>query len=371
MISTASPRPRHHTSPPPYRHPISPVRNFQYHERREFRQSIQRRLASYKPGPEHPPLLEQFRTHILANHLAKKTADAYCEWARDYILFHGKKHPAEMGAEEIQSYLTHLSTRPINPVAAKTHNIARCALLKLYVEFLGQDPGDFSQFVPARTIQKMPVVLSRDEIKSLLAAYHHPTYQLMARICYASGLRLDELISLRVKDLDTERRQVLVYDGKGGNCRVSTLGESLIPDILRHRERVQQLHNADLAEGRGWVELPKAFALKSPTAETQFIWQWFWPAAKLSNQPETGRLGRYHIFGNCFQAATKKAAYRAGIKKRISPHVLRHTFATHLLESGADIRTVQELLGHKDVSTTMIYTHVTQKHHVRSPIDDI
>ena len=208
-------------------------------------------------------------------------------------------------------------------------------------------------------------------MKALLANYRNPTMQLMAKLCYSSGIRLDELMTLRVKDIDFDRKQVIVHDGKGGNCRSTTLASSILPDLARHRDRVKELHEFDLSEGRGWVALPNAFAKKSPTAEMQIIWQWFWPAAKLSTQPETKRLGRFHLFGNCFQKATKDAAERAKTPKRVTPHVLRHSFATHLLEAGTDIRTVQELLGHKDVSTTMIYTHVMNKHHVRSPLEDL
>jgi len=347
------------------------VRQFQRAEFRHHRQTQQMRKASYQSGPEHPPFLAQFRTHMQANRLADRTVEAYAENARQFILFHGKRHPQTMNATEVRAWLSHLATRPINPVSASTQNVAKSAVLKMFVEFLGQDPGDFSEFTAARTTRHMPVVLSKDEMRSLLASYRHPTMQLMARLSYSSGIRIGELIQLRIKDIDLQRGQVIVHDGKGGNCRTTTLAQSIIPDLLRHRERVKALHDHDLSEGRGWVSLPNSFVIKSPSAEYSFAWQWHWPAKNPSKQPVTNRLGRFHVFGNCFQQATKEAARLASIHKRVSPHVLRHSFATHLLESGTDIRTVQELLGHQDVSTTMIYTHVTKKHHVRSPGDDL
>lgn len=350
---------------------ISLTRQYRLREDLTVRQERQRKLASYRSGSDHPPFLEQFRTHMLGAHLAEKTADAYSHWAKDYILFCHKRHPSECGPDEIKSYLNHLATRPTFPVSTKTQNIARCAVVKMYVEFMGSDPGDFSGFIPAPCIQRMPVVLSKDEIRALLAAYKHPTMQLMGRICYGSGIRVGELVRLRIKDVDLDRCQITIHDGKGGNCRMTTLAPSLVPDLLRHRERVESLHQQDLAAGRGWVELPASFGKKCPSAEYDIVWQWHWPAAKTYTQPRTGRIGRHHLFENCFQKATKEAGRLARIPKRVTPHVLRHSFATHLLESGTDIRTVQELLGHQDVSTTMIYTHVTKKHHVRSPLEDL
>jgi len=315
--------------------------------------------------------LEQFRQHIVAARLSVNTANTYAEFARQFILFCGKIHPEHLGADNIRAFLSHLATRPVNPVSPKTQNVAMCALVKLFVEFLGRDPGDFSNFVPAKCRQHMPVVLSKDETRALLASFSSPGMQLMARLCYSSGLRVGELVSLRIKDVDLDRVQVIVHDGKGGNNRVTTLAASLIPDLARHRERVEAIHRHDLSEGRGWVALPDAFAKKSPLAEMQFIWQWHWPAGGLSEQPGTRRIGRWHLTPEAFGNAIRRAARRAKIDKRVTPHVLRHSFATHLLESGTDIRTVQELLGHKDVSTTMIYTHVMQKHHVRSPLEDL
>ena len=352
---------------------ISQVRQFQRAEHWHFRKNLQMRKASYTSGPGQPPLLQQFHNHMVAHGMARRTADTYRDYARDFILFQGKRHPETLGAKEIQEFLTHLATRshPLHPVSASTQNVVRNALLKLFVEFLGKDPGDYSQFVAAKVRRHIPVVLSKDEMRALLAAYKHPTMQLMARLCYSSGLRVSELVSLRIKDVDLANCQVLVHDGKGGHNRVTTLAKSLIPDLIRHRERVKALHDFDLSQGRGWVALPDSFALKSKSAEYDFPWQWHWPAKGLSEQPITRRIGRYHLFENCFQAATKEAGKLANIHKRVHPHVLRHSFATHLLESGADIRTVQDQLGHKDVSTTMIYTHVTKTHHVRSPGDDL
>lgn len=349
---------------------IAPVRQYRMLAARQFDQSRRMAGASYRPGPDRPKLLDQFRSHLLAAQKADSTAAAYCYYAREFIRFHGKRHPSEFGPAEIRDYLTHLATRPINPVSASTQNIALNALVNLFVDFLGRDPGDFSDFVPARVTQRLPVVLSKDEMRRLLNAYSGGT-QLMARLAYGSGLRVGELVSLRIKDLDFDRCQVMVRCGKGDKDRVTTLPPSLVPELRRHLDRVCDLHQSDLAEGRGWVPLPKAFAKKSPKAETDFNWQWFWPARGLSEQPVTKRLGRYHVTDTCFQIATKRAGARAKIRKRVTPHVLRHSFATHLLEAGTDIRTVQELLGHSDVSTTMIYTHVLQKHHVRSPLEDL
>lgn len=351
---------------------FSPVRAARWRENLALKHDRQRRLASYNPDSP-KPLLEQFREHIIGGNLSRNTASAYVFWAKEFILFHGKRHPQTMGAAEIKAYLNHIASRsfPETPVSASTHNVAQSALLKLFVEFLGQEPGEFTGLVKAKSYQHMPVVLTKDETRALLNAITNPTLQLMARICYSSGLRVGELVTLRVKDIDVDRGQVVVHDGKGGNNRISTLARGIVPDLLRHRDRVKSLHDFDLSEGRGWVELPKSFGKKSPGAETQFAWQWFWPASKLSAQPGTGRIGRFHVFPNCLQKALRQAAARAQIHKRITPHVLRHSFATHLLEAGRDIRTVQELLGHQDVSTTMIYTHVMQKHHVTSPLDDL
>jgi len=349
---------------------ITAVRRYQLNERRHFRQAAQRPLATYDETLD-LPLLDQFERHMRGARLADTTAQNYRGHAREFILWTGKRHPRECGAEEVRGFLTHLATRPVAPVSAKSQNVAMYALVKLFVEFLGQDPGDFSQFVPAKSTQRPPVVLSKDEIRRMLPSYPTPGMQLMARLCYGTGLRVGELMSLRVKDVDHDRGQVMVHDGKGGVHRVTTLPQSIVPELQRHLERVARLWEHDKSEGRGWVALPKAFARKSPRAEMEWIWQWHWPAGKLSEQPGTARVGRWHLTDAAFQRATKQAAQRAGIRKRVTPHVLRHSFATHLLEAGTDIRTVQELLGHSDVSTTMIYTHVMKKHHVASPADDL
>jgi len=315
-----------------------------------------------------PKLLEQMRQVLRVRHYSYRTEATYCDWVRRFILFHGKRHPMEMGAEEITAFLSHLAVE--GNVAASTQNQALAAILFLYGEVLGVKLPWMAEIVRARRPTKVPVVLTREEAQAILAAMEEP-YRLMARLLYGSGLRLLECLRLRVKDVDFAHLQITVRDGKGAKDRVTMLPVSVAPALREHLEKVSALHERDLAEGFGLVMLPEALDRKYLNAAREWPWQWVFPAAKRSIDPRSGVERRHHGLERNLQNAVKVAARQAGMTKAVSPHVFRHSFATHLLEAGYDIRTVQELLGHKDVSTTMIYTHVLNKPGlaVRSPLD--
>jgi integron integrase len=312
-------------------------------------------------------LLDQMRDQLRLKHYSYRTEEAYLDWAKRYILFHGKRHPADLGAPEIQAFLIHLVTQ--RQVSASTQNQALSAILFLYREVLHKDiePVLLST---AKRPERLPTVLTRDEVLHLIA-HLSGTYQLMARILYGSGLRLMECARLRVKDIDFEFQTITVRDGKGEKDRVTPLPQSIIPDLKRQIERVRLVHEEDLLAGTGEVYLPDALAIKYPNAARDFIWQYLFPASKRSVDPLSQRVRRHHLDPSALQRAVRDAAQKARIPKRVSCHTLRHSFATHLLQNGYDIRTVQELLGHKDVRTTMIYTHVLQRGGlaVRSPLD--
>ncbi|HNT78227.1 MAG TPA: integron integrase, partial [Anaerolineae bacterium] len=300
-------------------------------------------------------------------HYALRTEEAYVDWIRRFILFHHKRHPREMGAAEITAFLTHLAV--VDNVAASTQNQALAALLFLYREVLQQDIGPVEP-VRAKKPQRLPVVLTREEVRQVLNQMQG-THQLMAKLLYGTGMRLMECVRLRVKDVDFARREILVRDGKGEKDRVTMLPESIIPALQAHLERVRQLHQRDLADGYGAVYLPYALERKYPNAAREWGWQYVFPASRISADPRTGAKRRHHTDESGLQKAVRAAAKAAGIVKPVGPHTFRHSFATHLLESGQDIRTVQELLGHADVKTTMIYTHVLNRGPlgVRSPLD--
>ncbi len=321
-----------------------------------------------KTAANPPKLEETFRRAARLLHLAYRTEETYWAWCKRFILFHGKRHPAEMGALEVRDFLSHLASE--RNVAASTQNQALNSILFLYRRVLEQDLGDFSDSVRARRTKKVPVVLSREEVARVLAGLEGTT-RLMAQILYGSGLRLMECVRLRVKDVDFSNGLLVVQDAKGGRGRRTVLPEALRPFLKEHLARVRVLYDEDRAAGREGVQVPGAFEVKDPGARRSWPWFWVFPSRAESRDPRSGTMRRHHVVEDYLQRAVKKAALEAGIAKRVGPHVLRHSFATHLLEGGYDIRTVQELLGHRDVATTMIYTHVLNKPGlgVRSPLD--
>jgi integron integrase len=313
-------------------------------------------------------LLDQVRDTIQLKHYSIRTEEAYVRWIKRYILYHGKRHPKDMGTPEIEAFLTHLAVD--QKVAASTQNQALNAILFLYREVLKQDLEGRIDAIRAKRPKQLPTVLTREEVSQVLNAMSG-TPQLIAKLLYGSGLRLMEAIRLRVKDLDLAQHQVVVRDGKGMKDRVTVLPDSLIAPLQEHLQRAKLIHERDLAKGYGSVYLPYALERKYPNADREWIWRYVFPAIALSKDPRTGVVRRHHVSESSVQKAVKKAARLAGINKRVTCHAFRHSFATHLLENGYDIRTVQELLGHKDVRTTMIYTHVLNRGAmaVRSPLD--
>ncbi len=316
-----------------------------------------------------PKLLDQVRELLRIKHYALRTEEAYVDWIKRFILFHNKQHPREMGTPEIRTFLAHLATE--GNVAASTQNQALAALLFLYRQVLQQDldPLDLDA-IRAKKPQRLPTVLTKSEVQQILAQLTG-AHLLMARLLYGSGLRLMECLRLRVKDVDFEMRQITVRDGKGGQDRVTMLPEIIIPALRDHLAHARALHEQDLAHGYGCVYLPDALERKYPNACTEWGWQYIFPSDRLSKDPRSGEVRRHHVHESSVQKAVRAAAKATGIVKPVGPHTFRHSFATHLLESGYDIRTVQELLGHKDVKTTMIYTHVLNRGPlaVRSPLD--
>ena len=315
-----------------------------------------------------PKLLDRLRGACRVRHYSIRTEDAYHDWARRFILFHGKRHPAEMGAAEINAFLTDLAVR--GRVAVSTQNQALCAILFLYKAVLQADPGRIEGVVRASRPRRLPVVLSEAEAARVLAELEG-TPRLVALLMYGGGLRLMECLRLRVKDIEFDLGQLVVRDGKGAKDRRTILPKSLRATLAEHLGRVRQLHESDLASGGGAVYLPGAFARKSPGAATAWAWQYVFPSGKRSTDPRSGAVRRHHVNESAVNRALREAASRAGLAKRVTSHALRHSFATHLIEAGYDIRTVQELLGHADVETTMIYTHVLQRNGrgVQSPLD--
>lgn len=318
---------------------------------------------------ENPPkkLLDQVADALRVRHYAYRTEQTYIHWIRRYILFHDKRHPREMGAAEIEAFLTHLAVE--GQVSASTQNQALSALLFLYREVL-QQKLEQVEVIWAKKPQRLPTVLSQEETRCLIG-HLSGTHRLMAQLLYGSGLRLMECLRLRVKDIDFGQQQLIVRDAKGFKDRVTLLPSSLIEPLQQHLKSTRLLHQQDLKLGYGEVFLPDALARKYPNASQEWGWQYIFPASKLSKDPRSGVTRRHHLDESGLQKAVRRAAKAAGIVKPVGPHTLRHCFATHLLEAGYDIRTVQELLGHKDVKTTMVYTHVMSKGPlgVRSPLD--
>ena len=319
-------------------------------------------------APTPPRLLDQLRARCRVKHYSLRTERAYLYWSRRFILANSKRHPRELGALEVEAFLSHLATH--DNVAASTQNQALSALLFLYRQVLRIDLPWMESVVRAKRPQRIPVVLSREEVTRLLALLEGPTW-LMAALLYGTGMRLMECMRLRVKDVDFDRNEICVRNGKGGKDRRVPLPRTLREPLAARLERVRILHALDVVAGRGRVWLPHALARKYPNAPVELGWQYLFPAAQLSTDPRSGEVRRHHVDESTLQRAVKTARVRAGIDKPASCHTLRHSFATHLLESGHDIRTVQELLGHKDVATTQIYTHVLGRGAggVLSPLD--
>jgi integron integrase len=315
-------------------------------------------------------LLDQLRETIRVRHYSIRTEEAYTDWARRFIIFHGKRHPAELGAAEVTAFLTHLAVD--RDVAASTQTQARSALLFLYKELLGIQLPWLDELVVAKAPRRLPVVLTQREVHDLLMAMSGPT-ALIASLLYGTGMRLLEGLRMRVKDLEFTRREITVRRGKGAKDRVTMLPENLILPLQAQLVQAQALHEGDLTRGRGEVWMPDALSVKYPAAARAWGWQWVFPANSLSIDPRSGAERRHHVQEQAVQRAVARAAKAAGIDKPCTPHVLRHSFATHLLQAGYDIRTVQELLGHTDVKTTMIYTHVMNRggRAVRSPLDQL
>jgi integron integrase len=315
-----------------------------------------------------PRLLDQVREQIRLKHYSIRTEQVYCEWVKRFIRFHRYRHPEEMGAAEVEAFLSDLAVR--KNVSASTQNQALAALLFLYKQVLKLDLPWLGEVVRAKKPSRLPVVLSLAEVQQILGQLDGEV-GLAANLLYGSGMRLMEVIRLRVKDVDFARREILVRDGKGMKDRVTVLPRCLIEPLRRHLALVRARHNAELKEGRGDVYLPFALERKYPNGPWDWSWQYVFPAAGLSVDPRSGKTRRHHLDEKRVQRAFKAAIKRVGIVKLATPHTLRHSFATHLLESGQDIRTVQELLGHADVKTTMIYTHVLNRGGlaVLSPLD--
>jgi integron integrase len=315
-----------------------------------------------------PKLLDQVRIAIRLRNYSYETEKSYVYWVKKYIFLHNVKHPSEMGADEIRGFLTHLAIN--KQVAPSTQNQALCALLFLYREVLGIKIDWVDGFTLAKRQKRLPVVLTKEEVNAVLSRMKGEAW-LMASLLYGSGLRLSECLDLRVKDIDFGYKQITVREDKGGKDRYTVLPEKVIEPLQKHLLGVKTLHERDLKAGLGQVTLPYALAEKYPNAAREWKWQYVFPSQTLSRDPRTGRIGRHHLSESVVQKSFKLALNDAGITKHASPHTLRHCFATHLLVSGYDIRTVQDLLGHKEVSTTMIYTHVMQRggRGVHSPMD--
>ena len=308
--------------------------------------------------PDQPKLLDQVRDLIRTMHYSIRTEEAYVDWIRRFILFHQKRHPAAMGQEEIEAFLTHLAVQ--RHVAASTQSQAKSALLFLYQRVLKQDVPWLKDVVAAKQPQRMPTVLTIDEARTLLTRLEGVPW-LIASLLYGSGLRILEACRLRVLDLDFSMHQLVVRNGKGAKDRVTMLPKSLVAPITSHLQLVRLQHQRDCEQGGGEVYLPFALDRKYPVAAKEWKWQYVFPADRLSRDPRSDAVRRHHIEEQRIQRAVRQASRDADIQKKVTPHTLRHSFATHLLLSGYDIRTVQELLGHKEVRTTMVYTHVLNR----------
>lgn len=317
-----------------------------------------------------PKLLELVRRKIRFLHYSRKTEQAYVQWIRRFILFHGKRHPRDMGADEITGFLNYLSNE--ENVSASTQNQALTAIIFLYKHILYTEVGLLQDFQYARKPRRLPVVLTQDEVKGVLLHLNEP-YKTMVGLMYGSGLRLNECLGLRILDVDFGRNEITVRRGKGNKDRRTVLPGSVITGLELAIDRAQRYFQLDQKNGINYVYLPDALGRKYPNAGRQFKWQFVFSSGNISSDPVTGRRGRHHVHAKSVQRAISSAVVKAGIMKHVSSHVFRHSFATHLLENGYDIRTVQELLGHSNVNTTMVYTHVLNRggRGIKSPIDDL
>jgi integron integrase len=317
-----------------------------------------------------PRLLDRVRHALRRGHYSPRTETQYVLWIRRYIIFHRKRHPDRMGAPEVQHFLTHLAVT--EKVSASTQNQALSGILFLYNHVLDRPLDALQGVVRARTPSRLPVVLSRDEARAVLSRLQGAIW-LIVVLLYGAGLRLNEALELRVKDVDFDRRQITVRRGKGGKDRQVPLPDSVRGPLREHLGHVKALHEADLGRGLGAVALPEALGRKFPAAAREWVWQFLFPAARVCVDPRCGPPTRYHLHETAVQREVRRASKAAGITKRVGCHTFRHSFATHLLEDGYDIRTIQELLGHADVSTTMLYTHVANRGalSVRSPADQL
>lgn len=325
-------------------------------------------MVEKSPTVTPPKLLDQVRNRLRVKHYSIRTEQVYVDWIRRFIRFHDKRHPREMGAHEIETYLSHLAVQ--GRVSPSTQNQAKSALLFLYREVLELPLPWLDKVTQAKAPTRLPVVLTVSEVQAVLERLSG-THWLIASLLYGAGLRLMEAVRLRVKDIEFTQREIIVREGKGAKDRVTMLPESAIEPLKRHLAKVKALHARDLTTGFGEVYLPFALAKKYPNAAREWGWQYVFPSAKLSVDPRSGVTRRHHVDEKGIQRAMKQAVRDAKIIKPATPHTLRHSFATHLLLGGYDIRTVQELLGHSDVSTTMIYTHVLNRggKGVVSPMD--
>lgn len=329
--------------------------------------------AAFVVANQKSPLLEQVREVLRVKHYSLRTEETYLQWVKRFLKFHHHvtgewKHPRELGAEEVVKFLNHLAN--VETVGAATQNQALNALSFLYTQVLGIELGDLGEFLHARRKIRVPVVLSKGEVQRLLVSLPEG-FRLMAQVLYGTGMRLMECLRLRVKDVDFDRNQIVVRSGKGDKDRITMLPDSLKGTLMTHLDRMRILWEADIREGYGEVYLPEALLRKYPNASREWGWQWVFPSRSKSIDPRSGKMRRHHVLETALQRAMKTGVRLSGISKPATCHTLRHSFATHLLEAGYDIRTVQELLGHSDVATTMIYTHVLNKPGiaVRSPLD--
>lgn len=326
--------------------------------------------AATPVSPARPKLLDQLSEALRSRHCSPRPGRTHCHWVKRFIFSHHVRHPAEMGEPEINAFLTRLAVK--ERVSASTQNQALSALLFLCRHVIGRGAGDLGEVIRARKPKRLPVVMTRDEVKAVLANLSGDKW-LMASLMYGAGLRLMECLRLRVQDIDFSRNEILVRDGKGAKDRITMLPASLKSPLQEQLKHGKTVHERDLADGWGRVPLPDALDRKYPNAPKEWRWQWVFAQENRWKNPKTGEEGRHHVDESLVQKAVRQAVTAAGLTKRATCHTFRHSFATHLLESGYDIRTIQELLGHKDVSTTMIYTHVLNKggHGVRSPMDGL
>jgi len=327
-------------------------------------------MANNPNLPQPPKLLDQVISRLRVKHYSLRTEKVYLDWIKRYIWFHDKKHPKDMGVGEVEAFLSHLAVE--RNVSSSTQNQAKSALLFLYKEVLGIELPWLDNVTQAKVPKRLPVVLTRQEVQAVLTRLDGTSW-LIASLLYGSGLRIMECLRLRVKDVELTRHEILVREGKGFKDRVTMLPASLIEPLKAHLAKVKALHDEDLVAGYGEVYMPMALDKKYPNAGKEWGWQYVFPSRKFSVDPRSGAVRRHHADEKAIQRQMKKVVALAGIVKPATPHTFRHSFATHLLEGGYDIRTVQELLGHSDVSTTMIYTHVLNKggKGVVSPLDHL